>query len=324
MTKIRRSTPSNIRVISKATSLVEVLPQDQNLNSEKLGVPKIEIKIEYSSNPIRNFRMLGADQEILGNIYTKYGYDFRDYSPELIRRRIRHCMVRENISDLKTFNDRLLSEKGIFARLVNDFSINVSEMFRDPHVWKTLREEVMPRLATYPRIRIWSAGTASGQEAYSLAIMLHELGLYDRSIIYATDLNPMSLHKAQTGQYALDKVARYTVNYHRSGGQEDFSQYYSTKPHYAQFDPELKKNIVFSTHSLEADGVFNEFQLILCRNVLIYFQNGLISKVLKLFTDSLSAQGTLCLGAHESMYPHEEKRYFSQEHPQHKIYRKVF
>ena len=263
-------------------------------------------------------------QEVLSNIYSKYGYDFRDYSPEMITRRMQYSMDRENVADLSEFNELLMSKKDVFARLVNDFSINVSAMFRDPEVWRHLRENVIPGLKSYPIIRIWSAGTASGQEAYSLAILLKEAGLYDRSIIYATDLNPISLDKAAQGRYSLEKMAQYTANYYRSGGSEDFSKYFTTNPHSAQLDPELQKNIVFCTHSLEADGVFNQFQLILCRNVLIYFNNRLVDRVFRLFSDSLVTRGNLCLGARESMFPYESKRFFTQDNFDQQVFKRAF
>lgn len=265
-----------------------------------------------------------AQTEILQKIYAKYGYDFRDYNPELITRRMDYMRGRERFPNDDQFHKALLEDPQVFAELVDNVTINVTSMFRDPVIWQMLREEVLPRLDSYPRIRIWSAGAAGGQEAFSLAILLKELGLLHKSIIYATDIDAGTLERASQGVLPLHKVAEYSVNYRLAGGSQDFSEYYTTRPHVAHINDELLKNIVFCTHSLATDGVFNEFQLILCRNVMIYFNKRLINRVLELFKESLSTRGTLCIGSQESLAPYEGKKYFDAVKDGSKFYRRVF
>jgi len=260
---------------------------------------------------------------LLQSIYEKYGYDFRNYSMSSLKRRISYRMKHEQIGDLKTFRELVIKNESMFARLVADLSINVTSMFRDPFVWRYLREKIFPRLATYPRIRIWSAGTATGEEAYSIAIILKEMGLYDRSLIYATDFNTLCLEKATQAQFPLKKISEYTSQYNEAGGTRSFSKYYTAKAQYAVLDQSLAENIVFSTHNLATDGVFNEFQMIFCRNVLIYFQEKLTDHVFRLFFESLTDRGYLCLGTKESMFTYEPKKHFKSEFSPGRVYRRV-
>jgi len=260
---------------------------------------------------------------LLQSIYEKYGYDFRDYSPSSLKRRIAQRMRHEKIDDLKTFRVLVENNESVFARLVADLSINVTSMFRDPFVWRYLREKIFSQLATYPRIRIWSAGTASGEEAYSIAIILKEMGLYDRSLIYATDFNSLCLEKATQGNFPLKKINEYTSQYNDAGGTKSFSNYYITGAQSGILDQSLMENIVFSTHNLTNDGVFNEFQMIFCRNVLIYFQKKLTDHVLKLFFESLGDRCYLCLGTKESLLSYESKKYFKPIFSQGRVFRRV-
>ncbi len=207
----------------------------------------------------------------------------------------------DKILGFTEFRFKILHDSYYFKRFVEQITVNVTEMFRDPTFFKTLREEVLPRLGTYPFIRIWIAGCSTGEEAYSISILLKELNLLHKSLIYATDLNPVVLEKAGQGMFPLSYMKQYSENYITSGGKNDFSKYYTAKYSLAKFNEELKSKIIFSTHNLVSDNSFNEFQLILCRNVLIYFDRDLQHKVLSLFDNSLQDLGYLALGTKETL-----------------------
>ncbi len=234
-------------------------------------------------------------------IYQRYGYDFRHYARASARRRARHILTksgRENLSDLIPL---LLRDEGFAQKAVHDFSITVTEMFRDPDFYQAVRQTVMPYLQTYPFIKIWLAGCATGEEVYSLAILLKEEGLYDRATIYATDFNETALKKAAEGIYPLKDVQQYTGNYQKSGGARSFSDYYHAEYNSAIMDASLKTNITFANHNLVTDSVFSEVQVIFCRNVLIYFDRTLQNWALNTLANSLSRGGFLCLGTKETL-----------------------
>ena len=254
---------------------------------------------------------------LLEAIYRKYGYDFRQYSQAHIRRRI--------LSRLKMshFND--ISEMQKFASIVlQDLSITVTEMFRDKGFYKSLRENVIPILKTYPFIKIWHAGCSTGQEAYSMAILLEEEGLYDRTTIYATDFNQQALDQAGEGIFSAGLIKEYTTNYHLSGGKEPFSSYYSSSYGHAIINKSLKRNIVWANHNLVTDSVFAAVNLVICRNVLIYFNRDLQNKVQHLFHNSLINGGVLCLGSKETLQFTDVHHNYSELDKKHRIFKKKY
>ncbi|MDI6033478.1 protein-glutamate O-methyltransferase CheR [Flavobacterium sp. LB2P84] len=238
---------------------------------------------------------------LLEAIYRKYGYDFREYSQAHIRRRIMNRMSVSRFEDVSQMQSKVLNDETFASELLQDLSITVTEMFRDPVFYRSLRENVIPVLKTYPFIKIWHAGCATGEEAYSMAILLQEEGLYDRTTIYATDFNQMALNRAKDGIFSNKMIKEYTANYQLSGGKESFSCYYTSNYDNVIMNQSLKKNIVWANHNLVTDSVFAEVNLILCRNVLIYFDKNLQNKVQTLFYNSLINGGVLCLGSKESL-----------------------
>jgi len=238
---------------------------------------------------------------LLEAIYQKYGYDYRQYSKAHINRRIRNRMVLSGLDDVSQIQSRVLKDEIFAHELLQDLSITVTEMFRDQDFYKSLRENVIPILKTYPFIKIWHAGCATGEEAYSMAIILQEEGLYDRTTIYATDFNQQALNRAKEGIFSNAMMKEYTANYQLSGGKESFASYYTSNYGNIIMNQSLKKNIVWANHNLVTDSVFAEVHLILCRNVLIYFDVDLQNKVQKLFYGSIVNGGILCLGSKESL-----------------------
>lgn len=269
--------------------------------------------------------MIGENEYavLLENIHNVYGYDFRDYAEGSVKRRILYYMTNKNIGTIHDLERRLLSDEAMFEEFVQELSVTVTEMFRDPSFYRQLREVVLPRLATYPFIKIWIAGCATGQEAYSVSIILREDGLAGRSLIYATDINQRSLKIATDGIYALENMQLYTDNYIRAGGRESFSKYYRAKYNGVLFDKTLRDIVVFSPHNLVTDQSFNEFQLIICRNVIMYFNQELQNKVVKLFAESLCQFGFLAFGDKESLLLNENKTLFEEIDRKEKIYRKI-
>ena len=260
---------------------------------------------------------------LLEGIYQHYGFDFRSYAYASIRRRLWKRIEAEGLSTISGLQDQVLHNPPMMEKLLLDLSINVTSMFRDPGFYRVFREQVIPTLRTYPFIRVWHAGCATGEEVYSMAILLEEEGLYERSRIYATDINEVVLQKAKSGIFPLERMQEYTENYIAAGGKRAFSDYYTAKYGGALFSPGLTKNVVFSQHNLVTDRSFSEFNVILCRNVLIYFDKTLQSRVLTLFYDSLATFGILALGSKESLRfsPYEEC--YEQINGPEKIYRKV-
>jgi len=234
-------------------------------------------------------------------IYLKYHYDFRSYARASLKRRMATAMARFGCSTLSQLQDRIVHDPAVFAPMLEYLTVQVSDMFRDPGYFRALRERVLPQLRTYPSLKIWVAGCSSGEEVYSLAILLREEGLLARTIVYATDINAKALHKAEAGVYELERVAGFTANHHASGARSSLSDYYVAGYGNAVFDKSLKKNVVFSDHSLATDSVFAEVHLISCRNVLIYFDRTLQDRALGLFRDSLVRKGFLGIGSKESV-----------------------
>ncbi|MFC4211709.1 CheR family methyltransferase [Pedobacter lithocola] len=240
-------------------------------------------------------------ETLLGDVLDAHGYDFSEYSPASLKRRILRLYALDNFVSFAEFRYTVKSDKQYFKRFLEEITVNVTEMFRDPSFYKALRNDVLPILGTYPFIRVWVAGCSTGEEAYSLAIVLKELNLLNKSLIYATDINPSVLEKAKKGMFPLNYLKGYSENYLQSGGEQDFSTYYTANYTLAKFDETLSKKMIFSTHNLVSDHSFNEFQLILCRNVLIYFDKELQHKVFQLFDNSLEQLGFLALGSKESL-----------------------
>jgi chemotaxis protein methyltransferase CheR len=247
-------------------------------------------------------------QLLLEGIYQYYGFDFRDYARASLKRRIWIAVRAEGLTRISAFQDRVLHDPACLERLLLTLSVNVTAMFRDPEFYLAFRSQVVPLLKTYPFIRIWHTGCSTGEEAYSMAIVLREEGLYERCRIYATDMNDAVLRKARAGIFSLNRMQAYTNNYLRSGGRRSFSEYYTAAYDSALFSSALRENIVFSQHNLAMDGSFNEFHVILCRNVLIYFNKQLQARVHRLLYDSLTTFGVLGLGNQESIRfnPHEQ------------------
>jgi chemotaxis protein methyltransferase CheR len=248
--------------------------------------------------------MLIEDDDIetlLDEVYEKHGYDFTNYSFASVKRRVNRLFSLDKIPGFTEFRYRVLHDSIYFKRFVEELTVNVTEMFRDPHFYKVLRTEVLPTLAAKPFIRIWHAGCSTGEEVVSMAILLSEAGLLHKSIQYGTDLNPEVLEKARTGLFSLSNMKLYSENYIASGGTRDFSNYYIANYGQAKFKKELYEKIVFSTHNLVSDNSFNEFDLIFCRNVLIYFDKELQERALKLFDESLAPLGYLALGSKETL-----------------------
>ena len=259
---------------------------------------------------------------LLTDLLEHYGYDFTGYSKASIKRRILRLYMLDKALSFAEFRYRINNDGFYFKRFVEQITVNVTEMFRDPTFFKTLREVVLPKLGTYPFIRIWLAGCSTGEEAYSISIILKELNLLHKSLIYATDLNPIVLEKAALGMFAMSQMKQYSENYISSGGINDFSGYYTANYSLAKFNDELRSKIIFSTHNLVSDHSFNEFQLILCRNVLIYFDRDLQHKVLQLFDDSLEGLGYLALGSKETLdFSPVSSKY--KRVPAEKIWRKI-
>jgi chemotaxis protein methyltransferase CheR len=234
-------------------------------------------------------------------IYLKYSYDFRDYTGSSQKRRVLHALHQLGLPTISALQERVLREPQLFGELLQYLTIPVSEMFRDPAYFLALRRHVVPLLRTYPTIKVWIAGCSTGEEVFSLAILLREEGLLPRTQIYATDINPVSLEKARQGIFPLESVRRYTANYQRAGGQRAFSDYYTAAYDAARFDLSLCADVIFADHSLATDSVFAETQLVSCRNVLIYFNRQLQDRALGLFHESLCHRGFLGLGSKESI-----------------------
>lgn len=238
---------------------------------------------------------------LLEDIYRDYGYDFLQYSRASMKRRINRLMTNDRLASFAELRFVLKDNPAFLQHFVEEITVNLTEMFRDPLFFRQLREEILPQLGTYPLIRVWIAGCSTGEEAYSMSILLKEANLYHKSLIYATDINPRVLDIARNGVYPLSQIKSFSENYIESGGKQDFSKYYTANYEWAKFDADLKQKMILSTHNLVSDTSFNSFQLILCRNVLIYFNKDLQERVFKLFDASLENLGYLALGSKETI-----------------------
>jgi chemotaxis protein methyltransferase CheR len=262
-------------------------------------------------------------QLLLEGIYRQYGFDFREYAPASLKRRVWRRVHSEHAGTITGLLERVLHDPDVMERLLLDLSINVTSMFRDPTFYRAFREQVVPVLRTYPFTRIWVAGCSTGEEVYSLGILLHEEDVYDRTRIYATDINEAVLGRARDGVFPLEKMQEYTENYIRAGGKRSFSEYYLAKYEGALFDRRLTDNVVWAPHNLVQDRSFNTFNAILCRNVMIYFDRALQARVHELFYDSLERFGILALGHKESIRFTGFEGAYEELDPYEKLYRKV-
>lgn len=259
---------------------------------------------------------------LLTDVAERYGYDFTQYSKASLKRRLNRLCLLDKFTSFAELRYRVISDPEYLQRFVEEITVNVTEMFRDPSFYKALREDVFPRLGTYPFIRIWIAGCSTGEEAYSIAILLKEANLYHKSLIYATDINPGVLERASNGMFPISQMQQYSENYIQSGGKEDFSKYYTANYDSVKFNSDLKDKMIFSTHNLVSDTSFNAFQLILCRNVLIYFDKDLQNNVFDLFDESLDTLGYLALGSKETIrFSNLEKKY--NQINEERIWRKI-
>ncbi|MFQ5427648.1 MAG: CheR family methyltransferase [Thermodesulfobacteriota bacterium] len=267
----------------------------------------------------------GEDIEIillLEALYQRYGFDFRDYSRASLKRRIKRRVSLDGFSNISQMQHRLLNDAAFLDTLLQDLSINTTEMFRDPGFYLAMRKEVVPILKTYPSIKIWVAGCSTGEEVYSTAILLTEEGLYRKSIIYATDFNDHVLEKAREGIFPIKAMKHCISNYQKSGGEEEFSKYYMANKKSVIMSRNLSKNIVFANHNLVTDAAFGEMNLIICRNVLIYFNRKLQGRVHRLFHESLVRKGILCLGSKETIDFSGSAHHFQTLDDKEKIYEK--
>ncbi|QDK79743.1 protein-glutamate O-methyltransferase CheR [Spirosoma sp. KCTC 42546] len=268
--------------------------------------------------------ILTADEltQIVHLIHRQYGYDFSNYARTSLERRVVRCMQQAGLKTAYELTYSLTNDNSFFDWFLQALTVNVTEMFRDPLFYRDLREKVLPKLASYPVIKIWHAGCATGEEVFSMAILLAEAGLLDRSRLYATDLNPANLEQARQGIIPLQQMKAYTENYMQSGGKNAFSSYYTARYEHAIIRKEFRTNIVLAQHNLAVDQVFNEFQLICCRNVLIYFDRKLQNRVFQLFHDSLSPLGYLAIGTKESIQMADVRTQFETISLPNRIYRR--
>jgi chemotaxis protein methyltransferase CheR len=261
--------------------------------------------------------------DLLESVRLVHGYDFTGYAEASMKRRVAYFMSKHKIDSIGSLARVMLRDDFLFESFIQEVSVTVTEMFRDPPFFKSLRHEVIRRLATYPLIKIWIAGCATGEEVYSMAILLKEENLLDRSLIYATDINQRSLQIAMEGIYPLANMKTYTANYMNAGGKRPFSDYYQAKYSSVLIDRTLRRNVVFAPHNLAIDQSFNEFQLITCRNVLIYFNQQLQNRVINLFYDSLCTFGFLGIGSKESLLFSDKRKQFQEVDSRQKIYMKA-
>lgn len=261
-------------------------------------------------------------QQFLKELNTRYGYDYTEYQMDSIARRVKISMLRESTKNFQDFKDQVLSDPNLFEQVFLDFSINTTEFFRDPEVFSIIRKKLLPYLNSFAHLRIWCAGCSNGKEAYSLAMLLHEAGMMHKTRVYATDINPYIIGEAKNGIYPIDSLYNDSTRYRLAGGERNFTDYFDVKEKYMRIKSEYRKNILFFQHSLVGSGILNEFQLILCRNVLIYFNPELQKKVLKNFYDSLDRSGFLVLGKSEGMFQNQGYEFFLKYMESEKIFRK--
>ncbi len=259
---------------------------------------------------------------LLNALYHSSGYDFREYARASLKRRLLQRLANENLQYLSQMLPLILYDSAFQHKILMDLSINVTDMFRDPDFFLALRKDIIPILKTYPFVNIWHAGCATGEEVYSMAIILAEEGFYDKVNIYATDCNAKIIQEAKQGIYPVHRIQQFTENYHIAGGRHHFSKYYHSKYQQAKIDEGLKKNIIFASHNLVSDHIFAKMQLIICRNVMIYFNQTLKDKVLQLFFNSLTYKGFLCLGKKETLNFSNTEACFTPYRETERIYQK--
>nr|WP_209022973.1 CheR family methyltransferase [Sphingomonas kaistensis] len=259
---------------------------------------------------------------MLEALYQRYHFDFRHYAKSSIKRRLRQAREQLGFATFSAMQEKVLHSEAMVGPLLDYLTVQVSEMFRDPGYFKAMRERVVPHLRTYPSLKIWIAGCSHGEEVYSFAIMLLEEGLLDRTMIYATDINPGALEVARSGVYPLDRIAAFTRNHQQAGGKTSLADYYTTAYGRAVFDKKLRAQVVFSDHSLVTDEVFTECQLVSCRNVMIYFDRTLQDRAVGLFRDSLTRRGFLGLGSKETLRFSEHAAAFTDFVREEKIYQR--
>lgn len=262
-------------------------------------------------------------EELIEVLAVNYGYDYSNYARASLKRRVNRLITIDRFPSFHELLYRIKTNPDYIMNIVQALTVNVTEMFRDPTVFKTLREQVIPYLSTQPFIKIWHAGCATGEEVYSMAILLEEANLLERSLLYATDISPAVIENVRSGIFALSNMKQYSENYIQSGGQNDFSKYYTAKYDWAKFHDRFKSKMIIATHNLVSDRSFNEFQLIICRNVLIYFDKFLQERTLKLFDDSLEKLGYLVLGSKENIRFSQISTKYQQINNQDKIWRKM-
>ena len=284
-------------------------------------------RIRMENNSIQDSTLIQEIEKIemdmlLEAVYLYYGYDFRNYASSFLLRRVLHCVHNENLLSISALQEKILRNPEMMKRLFATLSINVTEMFRDPTFFQSFRKNVIPIVREYPDIRIWHVGCATGEEVYSMAILLYEEGVYEKAKIYATDINTKALDQAKKGAYSIAHMQQYTKNYFEAGGRRAFSEYYKVVGEQVIFQPFLQKNIVFAEHNLVTDSSFNEFDIIICRNVLIYFNRSLQNNVHQLLYESLSVSGFLGLGKREGIRFTSYGNHYEEIDSAEKIYRK--
>jgi chemotaxis protein methyltransferase CheR len=274
--------------------------------------------------PPRNVDPEAAElRDLLDAVFERYGIDFRDYAYSSLKRRVMRRVLEEQTGTISALRERVLSDRAVMDRLQVDLTIHVTAMFRDPAFFLAFQEKVVPVLRTYSFLRFWIAGCSTGEEVYSLAILLHEAGLYSRCRIYATDVSDPVLNKAKAGIFPLAAMQEYTRNYQKAGGQQAFAEYYTADSDYAIFRPFLRDNILFAAHNLSGDASFNEFNAIFCRNVMIYFNRPLQDRVHRLFHESLLHLGYLGLGRSETIRFSSHENKYEPVSLKERIYRKI-
>ncbi|MES2628439.1 MAG: protein-glutamate O-methyltransferase CheR [Bacteroidota bacterium] len=261
-------------------------------------------------------------EEIVNLLAALYGQDFTEYSKASLKRRVNRILMKKHFT-VYELKQEIINQPSFVDELILEITVNVTEMFRDPAFYGAVRKKVLPYLKSFPRIKIWNAGCSTGEEVYSFAIMLDESGMYANSFLYGTDINTRVLDKARKGIYTLHQMKEYSENYLKTGGTASLAEFYSAAYDAAAIHQGLKKNVLFATHNLATDSVFNEFEMIVCRNVLIYFENSLQEKVIQLFYDSLRPLGFLCLGSKETIRFTELRKKFRVVDQEQKIYQKI-
>jgi chemotaxis protein methyltransferase CheR len=260
--------------------------------------------------------------DLLAEIYQRYDYDFRDYAMSSVRRRLATAMIKFDFKSILQLREKLMQDADFFVALLQYLTVPTSEMFRDPAYFLNFREKVVPILKTYPSVRFWVAGCSTGEELYSYAILLREENLLDRTTIYATDINPVSLKKAESGIFHADRLKEYSLSYQKSGGKGTLADYFAVAYDAAMVDKTLRKNVVFADHSLATDSVFGEMQVVSCRNVMIYFNKDLQDRAIGLFHESLVFGGFLGIGSKESLKFSNWANHFSEFSKAERIYQR--